>query len=49
MKPMDLVDPANTELRSVLQRAEFALLAGADVLREEDVDGGPTGSASDSE
>ncbi|KAI9679843.1 MAG: hypothetical protein M1817_004857 [Caeruleum heppii] len=48
LKAMDLVDPANTDLRSLLQRAEFAMMAGNDVVDEDD-DDGPTGSASDSE
>lgn len=49
LKPFDLVDPRNTELRATLQKAEFALMAGDDVVDEEDEDDGPTGSASDSE
>ncbi|KAL8922817.1 MAG: hypothetical protein Q9208_004942 [Pyrenodesmia sp. 3 TL-2023] len=49
LKPMDLVDPKNTELRNVLQKAEYSMTAGDDVVvRDEEVDG-PTGSASDSE
>ncbi|KAI9817622.1 MAG: hypothetical protein M1832_004626 [Thelocarpon impressellum] len=47
-KPMDIVDPANGELRSILQRAEFTMMAGDDIL-DEDGDNGPTGSASDSD
>ena len=47
-KPMDLVDPANSELRTILQKAEFAMVAGDDVIDEDD-EGGPTGSASDSD
>ena len=50
LKPMELVDPRNTELRGVLQKGEFAMMAGDDVVdgdgEEED---GATGSASDSE
>lgn len=50
LKPMELVDPRNTELRGVLQKGEFAMMAGDDVV---DGDGGEedgaTGSASDSE
>lgn len=45
---MELVDPRNQGLRSVLQKAEFAQLAGDDVLVEEE-DDGPAGSASDSD
>lgn len=46
-KPMDLVDPRNKELRAVLQKAEFAMMAGDDVVNGEEE--GLTGSASDSE
>ncbi|KAI9806342.1 MAG: hypothetical protein M1825_006457 [Sarcosagium campestre] len=49
LKAMDLVDPANKDLRATLQRAEFALLAGTDVVNEDEDDDGPTGSASDSD
>ncbi|KAI4133192.1 MAG: hypothetical protein LQ347_002258 [Umbilicaria vellea] len=50
LKPMELVDPRNTELRGVLQKGEFAIMAGNDVVDEDDeADGGPTGSASDSD
>jgi hypothetical protein len=48
LKAVELVDPRNTELRSILQRAEYAITAGDDVVEEDD-DEGPTGSASDSE
>ncbi|KZF22184.1 hypothetical protein L228DRAFT_247810 [Xylona heveae TC161] len=48
LKAMDLVDPRNTELRSMLQRAEFAMTAGGDVVQEDDEEDG-AGSASDSE
>ncbi|KAL6709392.1 hypothetical protein ACN47E_001799 [Coniothyrium glycines] len=47
LKPFELVDPRNTELRSMLQKGEFAMQAGGDVVVEED--DGPTGSASDSD
>ncbi len=43
------MDPRNTGLRGVLQKAEFAFMAGDDVVDGEEEDGGPTGSASDSE
>ena len=43
---MELVDPRNAELRHILQKAEFGLMAGADVVDEDDVNGGP---ASDSD
>ena len=49
LKPFELVDPRNTELRSMLQKAEFATMAGDDVVDEDGEDEGPTGSASDSE
>ncbi|KAI9881134.1 MAG: hypothetical protein M1830_008292 [Pleopsidium flavum] len=49
MKPFELVDPRNTELRSILQKAEFAMMAGNDVVYEDGDEDGPTGSASDSE
>ena len=45
----DLVDPRNTDLRATLQRAEFAMTAGDDVVNGDDEDEGPTGSASDSD
>jgi len=32
LKPMELVDPRNTELRAALQKAEFAMMAGDDVV-----------------
>lgn len=47
LKAFELVDPRNTELRKTLQKAEFAMMAGDDVVDDEDE--GPTGSASDSE
>lgn len=46
---MDLVEPSNLDLRSVLQRAEFTVMAGNDVINEDDDGDGPTGSASDSD
>ncbi|MCJ1474959.1 hypothetical protein MMC13_003619 [Lambiella insularis] len=50
LKPIELVDPRNTELRVILQKAEYAEMAGADVVNEdEEEEEGPTGSASDSE
>ncbi|TIA09438.1 ankyrin repeat protein-like protein [Aureobasidium pullulans] len=48
LRPIDLTDPRNTELRSVLQKAEFTMLAGDDVVQEDD-DDADAGSASDSE
>lgn len=49
MKALELVDPRNTGLRGILQKAEFASMAGADVVDGDEEDEGPTGSASDSE
>ncbi|MCJ1420479.1 hypothetical protein MMC32_006836 [Xylographa parallela] len=49
LRPIELVDPRNAELRAVLQRAEYAEMAGTDVVDEEEEDEGPTGSASDSD
>ncbi|KAL1297139.1 hypothetical protein AAFC00_004715 [Neodothiora populina] len=48
LRPIDLVDPRNTELRSYLQKAELTLLATADAVEEDD-DGAGAGSASDSD
>ncbi|KAF2634877.1 ankyrin repeat domain-containing protein [Massarina eburnea CBS 473.64] len=48
LKPVELADPRNTVLRSMLQKGEFAMNAGGDVVEEDD-DDGPTGSASDSD
>jgi ankyrin repeat protein len=47
LKPLELVDPRNTELRSILQKGEFSMQAGGDVVEEDD--DGPTGSGSDSD
>ncbi|WPG98509.1 Hypothetical protein R9X50_00130000 [Acrodontium crateriforme] len=48
LRPIDLVDPRNKELRSILQKAEFAMMAGNDVVVEDDDDGADgTGSESD--
>ncbi|MCJ1387708.1 hypothetical protein MMC18_000551 [Xylographa bjoerkii] len=49
LRPIELVDPRNAELRAILQRAEYAEMAGNDVVDEDEEDEGPTGSASDSE
>jgi len=46
LKPVELADPRNTVLRGMLQKGEYAMTAGGDVVQEDD---GPTGSASDSE
>jgi hypothetical protein len=49
LRPIDLTDPRNTELRSLLQKAEFTMLAGDDVVQEDDDDDAGAGSASDSD
>ncbi|GAB7353046.1 hypothetical protein MBLNU459_g3599t1 [Dothideomycetes sp. NU459] len=48
LRPVDLTDPRNSELKSLLQRAEFTMLAGDDIVQE-DEDDGAAGSASDSD
>ena len=50
LKPLELVDPRNKELRAQLQKAEFSLMAGSDVVdtkAEEEEE--PTGSGSGSD
>ena len=50
LKPFELADPRNKELRAQLQKAEFSQMAGNDVVdTQAEEDEGPTGSASDSE
>ena len=49
LTPKELVDPRNTDLRATLQKAEFTMTAGDDVVNQDEDDEGPTGSASDSE
>lgn len=46
LKPIELVDPRNTELREVLRKGEVAMMMGGDVVEDDE---GPTGSASDSD
>jgi hypothetical protein len=46
LKPVELVDPRNTELREVLRKGEVAMMMGGDVVEDDE---GPTGSASDSD
>ncbi|KAF2757878.1 ankyrin repeat protein-like protein [Pseudovirgaria hyperparasitica] len=48
LKPFELVDPRNDALRTSLQKAEYAMNVGNDVVADDD-DDGPTGSASDSD
>jgi hypothetical protein len=47
LKPVELADPRNTALRSMLQKGEYAMTAGGDVVQDDD--DGPTGSGSDSD
>lgn len=50
LRPIDLVDPRNTDLRRVLQKAEMTMLAGDDIVQADDEeDAAGAGSASDSE
>ncbi|KAL1654083.1 hypothetical protein SLS61_003489 [Didymella pomorum] len=46
LKPVELVDPRNTELREVLRKGEVAMMMGGDVVADDD---GDAGSASDSD
>ena len=46
LKPVELADPRNTELREVLRKGEVAMMMGGDVVADDD---GEAGSASDSE
>ncbi len=48
LKPIELVDPRNTELRTALQKAELTSIASSDLVIEDD-DDGPTGSGSESD
>jgi hypothetical protein len=47
LKPIELADPRNAELRSILQKGEFNMMAGGDVVQEDN--DGPTGSGSESD
>jgi hypothetical protein len=47
LRPIDLVDPRNTELRAVLQKAELAMMAGDDVVDEDEEELDGPGSESD--
>jgi len=49
LTPKDLVDPRNTELRMTLQRAEFTMMAGDDLVVDDEEDDGVTGSGSESD
>ncbi|RPA95006.1 ankyrin [Choiromyces venosus 120613-1] len=48
-RPIDIVDPRDTKLRAVLQKAEYAMTAGDDIVQESDDEGDDGESASDSE
>ena len=47
LRPIDLVDPRNTDLRSTLQKAEMAVMAGDDVVDEDEDEPDGPGSESD--
>jgi hypothetical protein len=47
LKAAELADPRNQELRNILSKAEYAQMAGNDVVVEDDEGG--VGSASDSD
>lgn len=47
LRPIDLVDPRNTELRNILQKAEMAMTAGGDVVDEDEDEPDGPGSESD--
>ncbi|RPB15339.1 ankyrin repeat protein-like protein [Morchella conica CCBAS932] len=38
-RPIDIVDPRDTKLREILQRAEYAMTVGNDVVDDDDNDG----------
>lgn len=48
LKPIDLVDPRNTELRQLLQKAEIMIIASSDAVEEDD-DNAPDGPGSESD
>lgn len=47
MKPGDVVDPRDGELREILRKAEYKVNAGGDVVVESDGEGEGSGSESD--
>ena len=47
LRPIDLADPRNAELRRILQKAEMAMTAGGDVVDEDDDEQGGPPSDSD--
>lgn len=49
LRPVDLADPRNTELRQMLQKAEFTFMAGDDVVDEDENSEGGSGPPTDDE
>lgn len=47
LRPVDLLDPRNKTVKTVLQRAEVQFMAGGDVINEDDDGAGGPGSESD--
>ena len=47
LRPIDLADPRNTDLRRSLQKAELAMMAGDDVVDEDEDEPDGPGSESD--
>jgi len=46
LKPLELVDPRNNELRNLFRKAEYGMQMGDDVVQEDDDEGG-SGTESD--
>jgi len=49
LRPVDLADPRNTDLRQMLQKAEFTFMAGDDVVDEDENSEGGSGPPTDDE
>ena len=49
LRPVDLVDPANDGLRMALRKAEYAIMAGDDIVDDDAHAAEDAGSASDPE
>jgi hypothetical protein len=49
LKPIDLADPRNEELRSLLRKGEYGMQVGDDVVADDDDDEGGAGSGSESD
>lgn len=47
LRAIEVVDPRNIDLRRTLQKAEMAVMAGNDVVNEDEDDSGGPGSESD--